>query len=197
MAAMAGRAENTPLFALPAVLLLAGAPQAAGQEASSRTYAIKPSRVSVPDDVALGQYRRIIRPFENWTLICDENLETRKRVCNVTQVITDRTGGTAFSWSLAATSSGKPYMILRAPPAAESGGLVSLRFEGRRRPVDVRFDGCNEQVCVAKMPVGAFMRAQIGKKTTPRVSYTTRPGESVTVNAPLKGLASALSAINQ
>ena len=53
-------------------------------------YRIKPSDVAVPPDVKLGDYQRTIRPFENWTLICDENLKARKKVCNVSQIIEDR-----------------------------------------------------------------------------------------------------------
>lgn len=69
---------------------------------SSRTaaprpsYSIKPSEVTVPPGAELGRYRRIIQPFENWNLICDENLKTMKKICNITQSIVDQNGQFAF-----------------------------------------------------------------------------------------------------
>ena len=62
---------------------------AAGQEPVASGYRIKPSDVALPPDAKLGEYQRTTRPFENWTLICDENLQARQKVCNVTQIIED------------------------------------------------------------------------------------------------------------
>jgi invasion protein IalB len=176
-------------------LLLSG-PHAAGQEKASPAYRIKPSEVAVPSNAKLGDYQRIIRPFENWTLICDENLEAREKVCNVTQIIEDQTGQMAFSWSLAATKDGKPYMVLRTAPHAKSDGLVSLKFDGRNEPVEIHIDGCNEAVCVGMLPVGPIMREQISKNATPTISYMTADGKTVSVTATLKGLSTAVQTIN-
>jgi invasion protein IalB len=176
-------------------LMLTGGTTAAGQQLAPPTYRIKPSEVAVPPDVKLGQYRRTIRPFENWTLICDENLQARQMICNVTQVIEDHAGKMAFSWSLAATKDGKPYMILRTPPSVGGDGQISVQFEGQRKPVDVRIDACNEVVCVGMMPVGPLMREQIKKAGTPTISYLTASGETITITVLLKGLATALEAI--
>ncbi|WP_274425157.1 invasion associated locus B family protein [Chelativorans sp. YIM 93263] len=180
---------------LLACLLLPGS-LAAGQEQAPPDYRIKPSEVAVPANVKLGDYQRITRPFENWTLICDENLEARRKVCNVTQIIEDQSGQMAFSWSLAATEEGKPYMILRTAPHANSDGLISLKFAGRKEPVNVQFDGCNEVVCVGMVPVGPIMREQISKGAAPQISYTTTDESTITVTATLKGLSTAVEAIN-
>lgn len=179
---------------LLACLLLSGQ-SAAGQE-SNVGYRIKPSDVAIPPDVKLGDYERTIRPFENWTLICDENLEARQRICNATQVIEDAAGKMAFSWSLAATEDGTPYMILRTAPDARQDGLISFSFEERDMPVEVRLDGCNEMVCVGMLPVGPIMREQISRSAAPEVSYETTGGTIVTVTAPLKGLSEAVEAID-
>lgn len=176
-------------------LLLSG-PHAAGQEAIASGFRIKPSEVAIPEDVKLGDYQRTIRPFENWTLICDENLQKRQRVCNVTQVIENQAGSLAFSWSLAATQAGKPYMILRTAPVAKTDGLVSFKFEGREEPVNVQLDGCNQVVCVGMLPVGPIMREQISKNAAPAVSYPTTDGRTISVTANLKGLSEAVEAIN-
>ncbi|WP_248447686.1 invasion associated locus B family protein [Sinorhizobium meliloti] len=176
-------------------LLLSG-PHVAGQEPVAPSYRIKPSEVVVPPDAKLGGYQRLIRPFENWTLICDENLAQRQRVCNVTQVIEDAAGRLVFSWSLAATKDGKPYMILRTAPAAKSDGLVSLKFDSRKQPVEVQLDGCNEAVCVGMLPVGPIMREQISRNATPMITYPTTDGKLINVNATLRGLSTAVEAIN-
>lgn len=182
-------------FAIMASILLSSA-AASGQETGSPGFRIKPSDVAVPEGVKPGQYQRIIRPFENWTLICDENLQKKQRVCNVTQIIENQTGQMAFSWSLAATQDGKPYMILRTAPIAKADGAVSLKFDGRKEPVQVTLDGCNQAVCVGMLPVGPVMREQIAKNTAPVVSYPTRDGRTITVTATLKGLAKAVESIN-
>lgn len=185
------------LFGVPAFMacmLLFGS-FAAGQEAVLENYRIKPSEVVVPPELKPGDYQRIIRPFENWTLICDENLKSRQRVCNVTQIIENGVGQIAFSWSLAATKKGEPYMILRTAPVAKSDGRISLQFEGRKEPIQVKLDGCSQTVCVGMLPIGPMMREQISKSTAPAISYPTADGRTISVTANLKGLSTAVRAI--
>ncbi|MFS8110965.1 invasion associated locus B family protein [Rhizobium jaguaris] len=185
------------LFGVPALVactLLFG-PFAAGQEGALPNYRIKPSDVVVPPEVKLGDYERTIRPFENWTLICDENLKVRQRVCNVTQTIENEAGQIAFSWSLAATKKGEPYMIMRTAPVAKSDGRISLQFEDRKEPIQVKLDGCSQTVCVGMLPIGPMMREQISKNTAPAISYPTADGRTISVTANLKGLSTAVKAI--
>ncbi|MEJ1117658.1 invasion associated locus B family protein [Phyllobacterium sp. CCNWLW109] len=170
-------------------------PVAAGQEAKAG-FRIKPSDVVPPADVKLGDYQRTIRPFENWTLICDEKVKARQRVCNVTQTIENQLGQVAFSWSLAATKEGNPYMIVRTAPIADADAPLALAFEGRKEPVKIRLDGCNQAVCVGMLPVGPIMRDQISKKSSPTISYATRTGKTISLVAPLSGLSAAVEAIN-
>lgn len=194
---MIRKAIKTPQLSLLVVacLVLAGAPSVAGQDLPSHGYRIKPSEVAVPADVPVGEYRRIIRPFENWTLICDENLKSRQMVCNISQIIEDASGKLVFSWSLAATEGGKPFMILRVPPSVGGGGKLSLAFRERKTAVEVALDGCNETVCVGVVPVGPILREQIAKQATPDVTYTMKDGQKITVTASLAGLGTALKAI--
>lgn len=181
-------------FMFWACFLLSGAPSA-GQESFSQDYRIKPSEVAVPADVPLGQYRRVTHPFENWTLICDENLHAKQKICNVGQSVVDQNDQLVFSWSLAAAEDGKPFMILRTLPNARTAATVSLAFDGRPKPVEVKLDACDTTVCVGLVPVGPILREQISKEATPRISYSVEGGGTVTVEAPLKGLATALAAI--
>jgi len=191
---MAGRRTLSVLPMVVACVLLSSQ-HSAGQVPTGSGYRIKPSDVALPPNAKLGSYRRIIQPFENWTLICDENLRTRQKVCNVTQTIEDSAGLLAFSWSLAATKDGKPYMILRTAPDAKDTGPIALRFQGRADPVKVQLDGCNATVCVGMLPVGPVVREQISKSAAPEVSYETASGKTITLAATLKGLSKAVEAI--
>ncbi|MBA8881480.1 invasion associated locus B family protein [Phyllobacterium myrsinacearum] len=143
----------------------------------------------------MGKYRRIIHPFENWTLICDENLKTRRKVCNISQSFTDEAGTQVFSWSLAANVDGKPFMILRAPAAVGAGSKISLKLAGMEHDVDIDVKACDTLVCIGYQPVGPMLRQQIVKETTARVSYSVNSDQIISIDAPFKGLAAALSAI--
>lgn len=187
-----------PLSQVIAVcLLLLDGPPAIGNEASPEksNYQIRPSSVVAPKGVPFGRYRRTITPFENWTLICDENLQVRERVCNVTQIIEDMQGQMLLSWSLAATDGGKPFMILRTLPQADLNSHISMSFLGRKRPINIQFEGCNQNVCVGMVPVGSIIREQIENAASPSISYPTTTGENIFVTAPMKGLKKALFAI--
>lgn len=184
-----------PLAALLACLVVLGCRAAAAQDPAGPPYRIEPSEVTVPNGVEMGEYQRVIRPFGNWTLICDENLAEHERVCNVTQTIEDGNGTMAFSWSLAATEEGDPYMILRTAPNARPDDPISLSFEGRDAPVEVEIDGCNETVCVGMVPVGPILREQIARETSATVSYRTTGGGGIEVATQLEGLSRALDAV--
>ena len=183
------------VVAMSITSLLPSGPYAAGQEAASPGYRIKPSEVAVPPDVKLGEYQRTTRPFENWTLICDENLQAWKKVCNISQSFIDQGQALVFSWSLAADEKGKPFMILRTPSQAGAGSRLSLKLAGRKQPVDVQLQGCDASVCVGYVPVGPVLRDQIGKETTVQISYSLPSGATVSLDAPFKGLKTALSTI--
>jgi hypothetical protein len=86
-------------------------------------------------------------------------------------------------------------MILRTPPIAKSDSPVSLTFEGRKEPIKIQLDGCNQAVCVGMLPVGPIMREQISKDAASTVSYPTTDGRTINVTATLKGLSKAVAAI--
>jgi len=190
---MTGRALSAVAMCMTCLIL--SVPRAAGQDAAQSGYRIKPSEVAVPQGVKLGDYQRTTRPFENWTLICDENLQARKKVCNISQSFVDQGQALVFSWSLAADEKGKPFMILRTPSQAGAGSKLSLGFAGRKDPVDVQLQGCDASVCVGYLPVGPVLREQIGKETNVHVSYSLPSGANVSLDAPFKGLRTALSTI--
>lgn len=187
--------QSIALAFVTSILIFSGGSSSSGEEAAKQQYRIKPSDVVVPADVPLGQYRRSIQPFENWILICDENLKAKNRVCNVSQTIVDETGAMIFSWSLAATQKGQPFLILRTAPDAKTEAGISLSFAEVKEPLRAGFQGCSPTVCVGQVAVVPLLKSMIGKGAAATVSYQTKAGQTVTLNAPLKGLREAVASI--
>lgn len=173
------------------------------QTASGSTlpgYSIKPSDLVLPDDVPAGKYRRVIVPYPNWTLICDENLKEQKRICNISQQIVDLAGNIAFSWSLAGTGDGKPVIILRTPASAGTGTAINLAFPDKRKPIRIATDACDMKVCVAMLAVGPRMRKYIGNGSDVEVSFPlphagSSQASRIVIKTTFGGLSSALAAI--
>lgn len=157
---------------------------------------VKPSDITVPSDVPIGQYQRVIRPFPNWTLICDENRAKKQKVCNISQTIVGSHGATVFSWSLAAAQNGQPFFILRLPPSVGEGQAIQLDLSDGGPVVPVPIRGCTEQTCIGYQQVGARLRAAVAKGLAPKISYSQgTPPEAISFTAPFDGLAAALGAI--
>lgn len=177
-----------------------GLAQAAGISPSENKpvneYMIKPSDVTIPAGVPIGKYRRITVPHQNWTLICDENLQEKKRICNVLQQIINTHGEIVFSWSLAGTADGRPVLILRTPAKTGKGATVSLFFPDKSTPVTVTTNACDMNVCIAMQQVGPRLKEYIGKGTKVRVSFPSgEGGKTVVIMTTFAGLQSALASI--
>lgn len=187
------------LAALLSTALYGGA--SAGQQ--PERYSVKTPDVALPDGVPPGQYARIVKPFGNWTLICDENLKQKQRVCNISQSIVDATGTVAFSWSLAAMADGRPIMILRPPHALGPGKAIEIGFLDSKDTIVARTKDCDGRVCIALVPVDARLKARIAKGALAEISYDLPVGDAnsastktkVFFHAPLADLAAALEAI--
>lgn len=172
------------------------APQTPASGTAKPDYSVKGSEVAVPNDVPLGQYRRITQPFPNWTLICDENLKKKQKVCNISQTIVDSRGNAAFSWSLAAADDGRPFFILRAPPAIGNKGVITLDLPDKGPKVLVAVEGCNPTVCIAYQQVGPRFRAAVNNAGPVGVSFEAADGSGkISLSVPLNGLSDALAAI--
>lgn len=161
---------------------------------------VHPSDVQIPPDVDVGKYRRIIQPFKNWVLICDENLQMQKRICNVTQSIMHERAGDIFSWSLAAKADGHPFMILRVPLIVEQRQKITLNFNDSSLPIIIKIAGCDAKVCIGYLPVGPRMQDYIRKGSSPQISYSVTSGKGTPTSklefrAFLEGLSAALEAI--
>jgi invasion protein IalB len=192
---------------LPSAIV--GTPTCAEPQRTVTAYSVKPSDVAIPPDVPLGEYRRTIRPYKNWTLICDENLKEKQRICNVSQSIVDAKGTVVFSWSLAATASGQPMMIVRVPAQVGANQPIRLTFRKAGGESTVKTTDCDERTCIGMMHVDARFKASMQSNDIVEVNYVALPAtafprdptplalrlQATTVQAPLEGLAAALSGI--
>ncbi|MEN3346543.1 MAG: hypothetical protein V7632_178 [Bradyrhizobium sp.] len=156
-------------------------------------YAVKPSDVVLPEGETLGDYRRMIQPFHNWTLICDESLKSKRRVCNVTQSIVDAQGTLAFNWSLVATADGKPLMVMRVPAAVGPGQPIELAMGDKPDRIVAQTDRCDAAACFATIAIGDMLRRHIRAATSCWVSYPLPQAPPVVLEAPLEGLSVVLS----
>jgi invasion protein IalB len=173
---------------------MSGSAFAVGWVKLPSTYTVKPSEVAVPDGEQLGQFRRVIQPFENWTLICDESLKSKRRVCNLTQSIVNQQGSPVFNWSFVATADGKPLVVMRVPAAVGEGGVIGLALGDGRDRIVAQADRCDAAVCTATIAIGQMLRRHIQAGTDCTVTYDLPEGE-VSFQAPLEGLFAALSAM--
>ncbi|MBB4611555.1 invasion protein IalB [Sphingomonas yabuuchiae] len=159
-------------------------------------FRVKPSDITLPEGLPAGQYRRIFQPFPNWTLVCDENLQKKQKICNVARTIQGPDGGTVFSWSLAAAQDGQPIFILRVPTNVGMGGLIRLVLPDGGAPVPIAVQGCNPTICLAYQSVSQRLRTAVEQGVTVEISYGSgSPPKPVRFFAPLAGLAAALAAI--
>jgi invasion protein IalB len=182
-----------PLLAL-LIGFLSASGVAFGQSLTPQ-YFLKPPDMQLPQGVAWGEFRRTIQPFENWTVICDENLKAKQRVCNISQIVLDRTGGQIFSWSLAATRTGDPFFLLRVPATINRSKGMKVTFASRSNPVLLQYEGCDASVCMAMMPAGPVTRENIDKGSDVTVSFTMSDDTVTDIVVPLQGLKPALSVL--
>lgn len=188
--------HNRPSGALAAIgaaaiLWLA---QAGPAIAEGQPYRVKLTDISIPDGASLGDVRRSFQPFPNWTLICDENLKARVKICNVTQTFADADGATVFSWSLAATEGGEPVFILRVPAHMHLKGPISVK-PAKGGALSATVQACDASTCIATIPLNRTLSGEIAAAEPVTVSYEIASGP-VTLSAPLNGLARAVAAID-
>lgn len=151
----------------------------------------KPSEVGPGS--APGTVRRTIQPFGDWTLVCDEDLKRKQRVCNVSQSFVDAAGATAFSWSLAATRGGAPVMILRAPNVGGDPRRVTVSVDGAPRQAEVALATCDAATCLGFLPLGREMAQRLQDGAASAAIGLGKDGGTIT--APLSNLPAALAAL--
>ncbi|MGU3539530.1 invasion associated locus B family protein [Methylobacterium sp. A54F] len=183
-------------------LLLRGISEEAAPVSEPLPEPLPAYRVTAPETAPTeadgrGSVRRLIQPFGPWTLICDENLRRRRRVCNVSQTIADRAGATVFSWSLAATRAGAAAFILRAPVVGAGRHFVTLTPEGgAASELTVELTRCDARQCLGFLDVTPALRGAIAAGRPVAIAYRPHEGApSRRLPGTLDGLAAALAAI--
>ncbi|AQS40857.1 MAG: Invasion associated locus B family protein [Candidatus Tokpelaia hoelldobleri] len=161
---------------------------------SPATYTIHPPALSVPAGPA-GSVRRSVMQFEKWTLLCDENRRQGHAVCNATQSVHNKDGVVVFSWSLAASNDGRPFMLLRALPQADKTTALNIMIKTVRKPLAIAWQTCDDKACLAQIPLGADLLAQIDKGHSVYISYKLQRGQKIIFEAPFKGLKEAVASI--
>ena len=161
--------------------------------AAGPDYRIKPPEIALPEGAARGSIRRLIRPFGPWTLICDEDLRRREKICNVSQSILDRAGAVVFNWSLTATRAGAPAFILRAPLAGPGRPTLSVRVAAAD-PQPVALARCDARQCLGFLEVTPALQGAIRAGSAVEIAYQSG-ADAVRFATTLDGLAGALAAI--
>lgn len=143
-----------------------------------------------------GSVRRTIQPFDGWTLVCDEQVKRRTKVCNISQVVVDDAGETAFSWSLAATSRGAPVMIVRVPRPSAGARWVTVRLEGAAKSRQVELSACNDAMCLGYWEIDPEL-GRILRKGPEAELILTRNGRFSTIKVATAGLSAALRSLRE
>ncbi|MBB5073310.1 invasion protein IalB [Bartonella callosciuri] len=161
-------------------------------------YTLHPPHLSIPKGKP-GETRRIITQFYNWTLICDEKQEQKLKqgVCNVTQTVHDQEDNTIFSWSLVSTKSSQAVMLLRTLSNADTNVPIQMFLEGVKKPVLIHYTQCNEEICLAQLPIGPSFSKQIEQKKKVRISYKVKDGKTFSFILPFEGLSEAIYSLQR
>src|SRR5690606_37792667 len=114
-------------------------------------FRVRPSSLAVPDGIPLGEYRRTIHPFRNWTLVYDDDLVGKTRLCDIRQEIEIVGAGVIFSWALTPTEDGSPVMKAVVPAAVGPNGRVTLTFSDGIR-YEIKIAECTPVSCEGYAP---------------------------------------------
>lgn len=166
----------------------------AGARDNLAGYSLRPPPLSAPSG-APGAVRRTIMQFYDWTLICDATAAEKKQICNVSQALWDSQNAVVFSWSLAASDKGEPFMLLRTAPDTDIKTPLRLAVSGAAKVIALDFVGCNDALCMAQTPVGPVLTRAIGNEGDIAVSYRTASKGMLQFSLPLRGLKAAVAAI--
>lgn len=168
--------------------------KATSQAQTQQAYTLQPPPFSFPKD-RTGGIKRSIAQFEDWFLICDELRVEKKVVCNVTQAVNDPTNTVVFSWTLATTQEGKPFMLLRTLPTADTKFGIQLIDSDNQELVKLAYAGCDAKICMAQMAINMLFSQQIDNGRVVQVVYKLNNGRVISMKLPLKGLKEAVESV--
>ena len=138
-----------------------------------------------------GERRRTVVPFGGWTLVCDHDVASAKRRCNLSPQLVDARGRPAFSWTLVGERNRDPVLLLRG--AGDGPRSVHIAI-GRLASVSAALDICGPAACIGVLPVGHALATALTTDRRAEITAMTN-GRLSTMVAPLAGIAEALASL--
>ncbi|SDF74978.1 Invasion protein IalB, involved in pathogenesis [Bradyrhizobium brasilense] len=136
--------------------------------------------------VGVGDYTRTVRPFLDWTQICDV-VRGGRPICYLETIA--RQDGAAVAWRIALAKDGRSMSLVILPADASQTAGVTVGFGGMSRPVKPLV--CDRAVCVGTFPVDAAIISLLAREERATVSFE-REGKPITISASLRGMGLAL-----
>ncbi|MGN0852474.1 MAG: invasion associated locus B family protein [Kiritimatiellia bacterium] len=137
--------------------------------------------------VAPGDYTRTVRPFLDWTQVCDA-LRGGRRICYLETVA--RAEGAQAGWRIALTKDGRAMALLILPRDADAAAGATVIFGSLSRVAKPLV--CDRAVCVATFPVDGPLLALLAREDRARIDFG-RGGQAASIPASLRGLGLALA----
>ncbi|UGY16322.1 invasion associated locus B family protein [Bradyrhizobium septentrionale] len=137
--------------------------------------------------VAAGDYTRTIRPFLDWTQICDEVRNVR-RICYLETI--SRDDAALLNWRIALTKDGRSMALIMLPRDSSAEVGVAVTFGGFTRIAKPLI--CDQALCVATFPADSALISLLVREDHATIVFE-RVGKPIAMMASLRGLMSALT----
>jgi invasion protein IalB len=193
-------AVGRPATAWDAMWPLPGTVRAAGQSAgatarpaedvSSRPSPLGFDWASVFEPgkaVGVGDYTRTVRPFLDWTQICDA-VRGGRRICYL-ETIARQAGAPPIGWRVALTQDGRSMALVIMPADANPAAGATVEFGGLARTMKPLV--CDQSVCVGTFPVDGPMMSLLVREASASIRFE-RGGKQQAITASLRGMGAAL-----
>ena len=133
-----------------------------------------------------GDYSRTVRPFGDWTQVCDD-VRGGRHLCYVETIA--RKDGLSIGWRIARTRDGRSMALIILPRDASVENGVTVEFGEMSRTAKPLI--CDKTLCVATFPVDGPMLSLFARQTAATI-YFRRSGNPVSIVAGLRGMSFAL-----
>ncbi|MCA6102145.1 invasion associated locus B family protein [Bradyrhizobium australafricanum] len=140
---------------------------------------------------AAGDYTRTIRPFFDWTQVCDE-IRNARRICYLETI--SHGDAARLNWRIALTKDGRSMALIMLPRDSSVEVGVTVSFGGFTRVVKPLI--CDQALCAATFPADAALISLLGREDRATIVFE-RVGKPITIMASLRGLMLALTDLSQ
>lgn len=140
------------------------------------------------ESIAAGDLVRVISYFGAWTLVCDNRLSTRRRVCAIEQNLAE--GDVSLSWRIGLTNDGKPALAIDVSKTVDQ--MAGLTFRVGKFVTTIPFESC-VTTCRAVIPFDGFI--QQGVLGSELVGFAfTLAGNATAIVADMNGFKQVMAA---